>query len=698
MIKRFLIPFRFAVCLLGPALAESGRGAGLASGFGADATPAEAALATQPEPDGYFREMTGFWHGVPGLDALRTRWEGFAAEDAGFAVLAALISESEGKPEEALEKLQGLPGHSARWNEGRLLALLGREGEAVAVLSALVTAAERPEMGAAALIALTELDCIRGDFTKALQRAKEAWESRAEEGFRLAILERHLSLLVRAGQEREFLAAQLVAAKARNGEEASRQTADRVLAVMADWFAAEPELREILTRVQLRVKPLVPARAGDEDPRSSFECGLQMPADSVLPDLARQENAPVEWADAAALLLANEGTWPEDLESLPLFRKALRDQTLRLLAHLFPLSRPDQPLPMAASRVINSMEPGAGRSAAEWVIRAWNGDAGPGEVETLTRILVEAANAPPERPKRPFRPYLGTYRGMPQPTYPSAEVIWNLDGSRVAESYRLSCRLAPLKFRQKTASDVPGRKLHVAALWRPHWPTSGSPGGLMTWAWDRLMECRAATPELAAGIASRMVGEGDRVRFAGIARQGRLLSDWCQDAAFVARVPSADLMLAAEVISNHLFYGNSRLPNAAEARALLNLAEEMGRRLALSTDQVISHSQLFTCLEQARQVQRKGFSTKPLPHPLYGLPVCPSVERYRILAEAWRPGGKRGAFAKSPLAVTLGLLAGWVGDDGQWIREPEWVEQLEGFPTAPRSAPGRTTPTARCSP
>ena len=103
---RILICFQVTVCLLWHTSSGVGGAAEMASGFGPTATLAERALAERAEPDGFFREMTGFWHGVPGWEALRARWEGFAGKERGFAVLAALISEAEGKPEEALEKLQ----------------------------------------------------------------------------------------------------------------------------------------------------------------------------------------------------------------------------------------------------------------------------------------------------------------------------------------------------------------------------------------------------------------------------------------------------------------------------------------------------------------------------------------------------------------------------------------------------------------
>ena len=676
--QRFLIPFGFAVCLLGPALAESGRGAGLASGFGADATPAEEALAAQPEPDGYFREMTGFWHGAAGLTALRTRWEGFAAQEPGFAVLAALISESEGKPEETLEKLRTLTGSDARWNEGRLLALLGREQEAVTVLSALVTAAEHPETGAAALIALTELDCIRGDFTKALQRTTAAWEARQEEAFRLRILERHLSLLVEAGREREFLDTQLAAARISGGDEAPRQTAERVLAVMADWFTAELELRELRDRLQQTVRPLATFRTNEASKgRSSLECGLLIPSDSVLRGLARQENSPVEWTDAAARLFAREKAWPEHLESWPLFRKALRDQPLRLLNILFPLSDPVHPLPPAAVLLAACMKPGPGRAAAELVIRAWRGAAGPGEVEALTQILIEAPRAGWERPGPPRVENSSRNAVM---TYPSEKVIWNLEGIGVTEFYRLWCRLSPLSFSQETASDSAGRAPFVPGEWRPRWPDEGT-GKLTAWAWERLEEYGAATPDRAALIASRIPDEGDRVMFAAICRQTGLLEDWCGDAAFVAKVPSVGLMLAAEVIDQHLTFGSRHLPTAAETTAMFRVAEEMGKRLDLTTDQVIGRSQPFRRFAPAREIQPEYFST-PVPHPLYGLPVCPSVERYRVLAAAWTPGEQGSFFVERPVFTTLRLLLGWFDERQEVILAPDRMEKLEAFATA----------------
>lgn len=192
-----------------------GHAASRPTGFDETPTPAERQLAAAPIPDAYFREMTGMWHGAPGLEALQQRWRTFAATEPGFAVLAALVEESAGRPQVALEQMKLLPGSDARWQEGRLLALLGREGEAVAVMEKLVAEAEDLGVAAEALLALTELDCIRGEFAKALVRSSGAWQGRVEEGFRLKILERHLSLLVEAGQEGVFLEGQLAVA---NGE------------------------------------------------------------------------------------------------------------------------------------------------------------------------------------------------------------------------------------------------------------------------------------------------------------------------------------------------------------------------------------------------------------------------------------------------------------------------------------------------
>jgi hypothetical protein len=200
----------------------------------------------------------------------------------------------------------------------------------------------------------------------------------------------------------------------------------------------------------------------------------------------------------------------------------------------------------------------------------------------------------------------------------------------------------------------------------------------MRWAWERLMDSGAATPEFAAGIASRLTREGDKMRFGGIAGQKRMLTEWCQDPVFLTRVPSADLMLAAQQIGV-----GGRLPDAEEVRAIENLAAEMARRLEMPLAQVINQGRPFSLLLETRRIQRReGASVSPLPHPLFGLAVCPSVERYRILAEAWRHGGQRRPFLDSPLAVTLQLLAGWVDNNGRWIQEPGWLEQVADFPTA----------------
>lgn len=202
---RLVSLLRSGLCLLCLGITGIARSAVLPSGFTDSPSPAEQELAASPQPDRQFRELTALWIGYPGIEALRQRWNSFASGNSGFAVLAALLSETDGRPHDALAVLRILNGDDARWNHARLCALLGQEQEASSLLSSLVSSAERPAMAAAALLALTELDCLRGNFAAALNRTSTAWSSRPQPDFRQRILERHLSLLVDAGKESVFL-------------------------------------------------------------------------------------------------------------------------------------------------------------------------------------------------------------------------------------------------------------------------------------------------------------------------------------------------------------------------------------------------------------------------------------------------------------------------------------------------------------
>ncbi len=713
MVRRLLIPFRLAVCLLGPALAESGRGAGLASGFGPDATPAEEALAARPEPDGYFREMTGFWHGVPGLDALRTRWEGFAAEDAGFAVLAALISESEGKPEEALEKLQGLPGNHARWNEGRVLALLGREGEAVAVLSVLVTTVERPEMGAAALIALTELDCIRGDFAEALRRTTAAWETRPEEGFRLRILERHLSLLVEAGKEREFLEEQVRLAE--SGDAGIAGTAGKVMAVMADWFTADVRLRAAHEKLRSSystgaITIFEGGRPGGTHLRPTLDCGILRPRGPALEALGQDPSAPVETAGSLAYQISYARKWPETLDGLPLLKQAFAAQPLYLSGSLFFNPDPAQPLPPLARNLADAMEPGVARRTLDLVERAWAGRATPEDAETLATIIGEATQLRRQRTVGPRVKRSLQARGWPvMIEFPAEEVIWNLSGERWTSFYRSSCRLAPLmSFGSLKAFYPEEAKLAAWSQWRPQWPLAQE-SALTTWAWSQLTLMQQATKARAAAIAGRMADPGDRFLFAARCRQKVLLAEWCRDGDLLRQVNSTALMQAIQAFGLNLGQEprDSTVKDAAVA-----IAREMARRMDLNALDLIRSLKDFS--QQAQPWMKRDMQTRPVdpllaetlglftedaavrehwktrllqtvPHPLQGVPVSPSVERFRLLASVLRmPRDTRAGMygRRSPLQKVVQGVFGGEEDFDAGTRPPELLQALETFPTS----------------
>lgn len=678
-------------------------------GIGESVTPAEEALAAQPEPDGYFREMTGFWHGVPGLEALRSRWEGFAAEDAGFAVLAALISESEGKPEEALEKLQGLPGNHARWNEGRLLALLGREGEAVAVLSALVTAAQRPEMGAAALIALTELDCIRGDFTKALQRTTEAWESRMEEGFRLRILERHLSLLVEAGKEKEFLEEQVRLAGL--PDQALAGLAEKVMLVMSDWFTEDARLKTVRAKLAssyttTAVTAVARNQSAGTRQRETMDCGVLWPRLPALEALGQDAGGTFDTAVRIANAMSSRKEWPQNLEGQPLLQRVFREQPLALMRWFFVNPDPAKPLPPLARTLVETIPAGVERRVMDLMERAWAGRAGAEDAEALAAIIVEATQLRQKRPPGFFGGGAVTFWGWPAlPALPAREVIWNFTGGDWLKFYRSSCRLAPLL---KGGANAPfydsGGQVISWGRWRPEWPVARE-AELMVWAWSQLLKLKEGTPERAAEIAGRMTDPGQRFWFAALIRQKDLLVAWCQDANLLKQVNTAALMEAAQAMKP-----NDMLPPVeGEEGAVAAIAREMALRLNLNELDMVRSLEAFRrgMTAERKQAMRSrpvdpelaetlgglsDFSDKAvrehwrksqlkmMPHPLFGIPVSPSVERFRVLNALLQVASKsRVTGFVSPRKQVVFELFGDKMSPELRPRPPELLEALKPF-------------------
>lgn len=723
--QRFLLPVRLAaglVCLMLTGPVWSGE---WPSGFGAEASPAEQELAERPEPNGYFREMTDYWQGIPGLDALRRRWEGFAGgemEGSGFAVLSALVSEAEGRPEEALAKLHSLTGGDARWNEGRLLALLGQEEEAVAVLAPLVLAAERPETGAAALIALTERDCLRGDFSGALKRTETAWAARPEEAFRMRILERHLSLLVEAGREREFLEAQVaLAAKAKadaasgdNPEKAAASAARKVLAVMADWFTADPRLREARKKLMADYSTGIPSFSCIPglfaiQPRPTMDCGTLWPSERELERLAHDGNAPLRLAGTRAGQIAAAGQWPQTLEGEPLLKRAFPQQPLYVLRTLFSNPDPTRPLPPLARNLADTMKPGVDRRILDLMERAWAGRAGPEDAENLAAIIVEAPQLRSQRREEGFYPQSSQWMtGWPaMPSFPTEQVIWNLSGETWAGFYRSSCRLAPL-MDQRSAGFYPENSREPAwSQWRPEWPMEYE-SALTVWAWRQTMLMGQATPERAAAITGQFSNPDDRFLFAARCLRKELLSAWCRDAGLLRQVGSAALMQAAQALRNN---GNPPIPEA-DSEAALAIAREMARRMDLNETDLIRSLQIFSqhasaglkremvdrpvnpvlaetlgmLMEWENETARAFWISRlprTVPHPLYGIPATPSVERFRVLAAVLRQpqDSMRPSRFGSRFQRVAQSFFGGESPFGYEARAGELIRILEDFPT-----------------
>ncbi|MES2707183.1 MAG: hypothetical protein V4726_11340 [Verrucomicrobiota bacterium] len=711
------------------------------SGLGVEATAAERALAEKPEPDAYFRELTGYWHGVPGLEALRRRWEGFAArgnekERPDFAVLAALVCEAEGKPEEALEKLHSLTGGDARWNESRLLALLGREEEAVAVLAPLVTSVERPETGAAALIAVTERDCLRGDFAGALKRTEAAWEARPEEAFRMRILERHLSLLVEAGKEREFVEAQVAladqAAAAPGGgedkpaasgdkpasgntpkapaesvtaapgesaavalaqkENGAALTARKVLAVMADWFTADPRLRAVREKLLADYTTGVPDGAAERAhgvqwirPRPTLECGTFWPQERELSRLGEEAESPAVTAGMLASRFAAAGEWPESLDGQPLLKRVFQERPLYLGGQLFANPDPLHPLPALARKLADSLPAGAERQVMDLMERAWAGKAVPADAEILASVITEAPQFRRERAVRPPPEDSTRQGGWPQlPAFPTEQIIWNLSGKSWAVFYRNACRLAPLRNQQNARFYAEKEGVSGWSWWRPEWP-DGREVALTVWAWRQLTLLGEATPERAAAVARRIPEVSDRFLFAARCLRRELLVEWCRDSGLLERVSSAGLMQAVIALRHE----DSRVPPEEEAAAVLAIGREMARRLGLNEFDLIRSLGDFR--QHAPAEMKRDFENRPadallveamglfldwedpvlrelwvqrqprtIPHPLYGVPVCPSVERFRVLSVllGQPTGGESRLAPATPLQRVVQVLMG----------------------------------------
>lgn len=686
----------------------------LPSGFTDSPSPAEQELAASPQPDRQFREFTALWIGYPGINALRQRWNSFAADHSGFAVLAALLAEADGHPQDTLASLRIMDGDDARWNHARLCALLGHEQEATTILSSLVSSAERPAIAAAALLALTELDCLRGNFAAALTRTSSAWSSRPQPDFRQRILERHVSLLVDAGKESAFLDEQHALASANDNSPASI-SARHTMAVLADWFTADPRTEAFRASlapslVSTLATPVLVTNPDNIQPRPTHTCGFLKPVGTELDRLARDPSPlSLENAGYFALHLATSRQWPPDLSALPAFQKTFNSHPLELARLLFISNQAAAQMPPLADTLASSLAPGVQRRTLELMTRAWAGRATPNDADCLADIIVDShqlRSLPSSSGRSPFNSSRLSAPVISQ--YPSELLIWNLSGQPWTDTYASLCRTALLHPVHPGYPLPDPSPLTVWSQWRPEWPVASDEATLTKWAWSQLHEMNQATPERALSIADRLPSPADRFAFAARCRRTDLLVTWCRDPSLLTLVNSSTLMTAVGAFT---LPSAAPLPEGPSANALMAVTTELARRMALHPLDLIRKSSVFyqlapaTIREAAKAlpltpfppeepgfslldfVRRSSDNSQPRPsqpHPFFGLQVCPSVERFRCIA-AWLrlPPTDFRSHSRPPGLPALALLLG--NDDAypytSGIRPQEFLDSLADFQT-----------------
>lgn len=655
-------------------------------------TVGERRLAERPEPGRGFERLTGQWDGVPGWAVLRERWREFGKTEPAFAVLAALLSEVEGEPDRAVTELRVVPGPDARWNEGRLLAILGREAEAVRVLTALVTdPACEPRRAAEAALALTELECLKGDFAAALARSYAAWAARSEEDFRLRLVERHLSLLVEAGQGVETVFVNQIVEQsvdpARSGEE--RAAALRLMAVLAEWMPSDSRLAK--ARAELSAGVILPVRALDREtipPRPmELSPGWDFTPEEALKRVSAGEKTTLRSLEKAAGLLRKNRAWPEHLQEIPVLRKWFEADPEAAMKALFPSTGASGALPPLFRNLVSEFKPGSARRLAlELTDRAWAGKFGGvgnrnGSVPENGRENQGSGRKDPEAVRalehvilaaRPFEDPDGipsTSASLLENTgtpdfrkvarFPSPVIWWNFTGAPFAEYYAMKCRVDPFISTGwlADAQTDPGDPVTDWEEWRPIFPRLES-DGVAAWAWRELTWAGMATPERAASLAGRIPDEASRVTFACMTRQKGLIASWLRDRELAKRLPSRLLGACCSVLLSYRSDG----PDASVAdltAAVENCRNEVAHRLGFDPMD-FRRSGLMSrgdparpeWLEQWRkrpvirpllmvgwgydgdqewQEARKLWGRNGEPHPLTGLRVCPSVDNLRCL-------------------------------------------------------------------
>ncbi len=680
-------------------------GAAAPAGIPPEATPLEEQLAAFPEPSVYYRAVFEMWDGVPGLAALRERWDGFATTKPGYAVLSALLSEAEGQPEAALEKLRRLPGEHAAWQSARIHAALGHENDAVLLLEQLVNQQTSPDLASRALMALTERDCIRGDFAGALARSRAAWAAQGSDCFRLQVLERHVSLLVECGGEKAFLKEQQ--AEMQEAEPGRSRTARHVLAALGAWFTGDPALRALRTEVLKEGNPDVDFQNffPQQGRLPGWHCGF-LPSGAELLKLARDPAAPLSLALPAAAEVGAAVPPPDSLDAWPLLQRSLAAQPIRTAARLF-MFRDGQGSPHRAllEDVQRRLAPVASGRVVSLRERAWSGLATAADADELIRIIGEA----PEGRRYAHSPLPGSVPysigGWPVVVrMPQDFVIWNLAGERWAAYYREICRLQSVRQQEVFFSPQPHRAagLYGWRHWRPVVPNEGMEMR-MEWAWRELCEMAEGTPARFEQAARLLNDPGDRAAFAAVTGHASHLAEWCADPAFVKQMRTSAIMLAIYCLRPNDSQLKSRGLAVPGSAAILALVDELSARLkvkAADLTRVLApwsmDPKMLAAMDEKLAAMLGVYSLIPpvkkaawrrhldgVPHPLFGLnSLTPSVARFVRLAAGWKPGANPGWPPYPYRSIEDGAveeLLGWAA------REPvpaPLLDELASFETA----------------
>lgn len=485
------------------------------------------------------------------------------------------------------------------------------------------------------------------------------------------------------------------------------------MAVLADWFTADPRTEtfraSLAPSLASILDPSVLGTSPDNTwPRPTQSCGFLKPVGPELDRLAR-DPSPLspETAERFALHLATSRKWPPDLTALPAFQKTFTSRPLELARLLFISNKASAQLPPLADSLASSLTPGVQRRTLELMIRAWAGRATPQDADTLADIIVDAPKLPSSSGSlvETFNPFSAPL--IPQ--YPSELLIWNLSGNRWTDTYASLCRTSLLHSLPQSSPLPNPSPLTVWSQWRPQWPVSSDEASLTEWAWSQLHQMNQATPERALSIADRLPSPADRFAFAARCRRTDLLITWCRDASLLKLVNSSTLMTAVAAFN---LPSAAPLPEGPSANALMAIATELAHRMALHPLDLIRRSSVFyqlvpatirqaanalpltpfppeeprfSLLDLARQSPDNSQSRLSLPHPFFGLQVCPSVERFRCIA-AWlrMPPTDFRSHSHPPAVQALKML---LGNDtyspyDAVLRPQEFLDLLAAFPTA----------------